>query len=205
MVDARRLVFVDESFCTTSMTREYGWAPVGQRAVGTRPGGRWTTLTLIGAIRLGSCPKLMTHKGSVSGAVFLRFVRERLCPWLRPGDIVLMDNLGAHKVKGVRHAIEAVGAFVVYLPTDSPDFSCGGPTSSGRCASSSLVPSPNWPEWCGGYAPQLPSQSSPPGSATAFPSLNSTVLGVNAAFTVGRCQRQALLLWFQLRPVWGAL
>ncbi len=75
------------------MTREYGWATVGQRAVGLRPGSRWTTLTLIGAIRLGRRPKLMTHRGAINGAVFLRFVRERLCPWLRPGDIVLMDNL----------------------------------------------------------------------------------------------------------------
>ena len=122
MVDVRRLVFLDESFCTTSMTREYGWAPVGQRAVGTRPGGRWTTLTLVGAIRVGCRPKLMTHKGAVNGRVFLRFVRQRLCPWLQPGDVVLMDNLGAHKVKGVRQAIEAVGACVVYLPAYSPDF-----------------------------------------------------------------------------------
>jgi hypothetical protein len=56
VVEVRRLVFLDESFCTTSMTREYGWAPVGQRAVGTRPGGRWTTLTLVGAIRVGAAP-----------------------------------------------------------------------------------------------------------------------------------------------------
>ena len=121
-VDVRRLVFLDESFCTTSMAREYGWAPVGQRAVGTRPGGRWTTLTLVGAIRLGRRPKLMTHRGAINGRIFLRFVRERLCPWLRPGDVVLMDNLGAHKVQGVRQAIEAVGACVVYLPAYSPDF-----------------------------------------------------------------------------------
>ena len=70
--------------------------------MGTRPGGRWTTLTLVGAIRLGCRPKLMTHRGAVNGRVFLRFVRQRLCPWLRPGDVVLMDNLAEHKVKGVR-------------------------------------------------------------------------------------------------------
>jgi transposase len=121
-VDAGRLVFLDESFCSTHMVREYGWAPVGRRAVGLRPGGRWRTLTLIGAIRLGSRPKLMTHSGAINGAVFLRFVRQRLCPWLEPDDIVLMDNLSAHKVRGVRQAIEAVGAHLVYLPTYSPDF-----------------------------------------------------------------------------------
>ena len=101
------------------MTREYGWAPVGERAVGLRPGGRWTSLTLVGSIRLDSRLKLMTHRRAANGAVFLRFVRERLCPWRRPGDIVLMDNTGAYKVRSVRQAIEAC---VVYLPTYSPDF-----------------------------------------------------------------------------------
>ncbi|RKG71435.1 IS630 family transposase [Corallococcus exercitus] len=122
VVDVRRLVFLDESFCNTSMAREYGWAPVGQRARGVRPGGRWTTLTLVGAIRVGCRPKLMTHRGAINGRIFVRFIRQRLCPWLHPGDVVLMDNLGAHKVAGVRQAIEAVGACVVYLPTYSPDF-----------------------------------------------------------------------------------
>lgn len=121
VIDARRLVFLDESSCNTAMAREYGWAPVGERAVGARPGRSWKTLTLIGAVRLGQKPKLMTHRGAVNGKVFLRYVRRRLAPWLKPGDIVLLDNLGAHKVKGVREAIEAVGAFVLYLPTYSPD------------------------------------------------------------------------------------
>jgi len=63
----------------------------------------------------------MTHKGSVNGAVFLRFVRERLAPWLRPGDVVVMDNLNSHKMLAVRAAIEAVGAIPLYLPTYSPE------------------------------------------------------------------------------------
>lgn len=103
------------------MAREYGWAAIGERAIGERPGKSWKTLTLIGAIRIGRKPKLMTHHGAINGRVFLRFVRRRLAPWLKPGDIVLMDNLGAHKVKGVRQAIEAVGATVIYLPAYSPD------------------------------------------------------------------------------------
>ena len=103
------------------MAREYGWAPIGERAIGQRPGKSWKTLTLIGAIRLGSKPKLMTHHGSVTGKVFRRFVRHRLVPWLRPGDVVIMDNLGAHKVAGIRAAIEAIGANVLYLPAYSPD------------------------------------------------------------------------------------
>lgn len=121
VIEARRLVFLDESSCNTAMAREYGWAPVGERAVGTRPGRSWKTLTLIGAIRLGHKPKLMTHPGAVNGKVFLHFVRRRLVPWLKRGDVVLLDNLAAHKVRGVRDAIEAVGAFVLYLPAYSPD------------------------------------------------------------------------------------
>lgn len=103
------------------MAREYGWAPRGERAVGDKPGRSWKTLTLIGAIRLGRKPQLMTYPGAINGKVFLHYVRRRLAPWLRPGDCVVLDNLGAHKVRGVEDAIEAVGAFVLYLPAYSPD------------------------------------------------------------------------------------
>lgn len=78
-------------------------------------------MSLIGAIRLGERPRLMTHKGSVNGAVFLRYVKRSLAPWLRPGDVVIMDNLNFHKMKVVRAAIEAVGATPIYLPTYSPE------------------------------------------------------------------------------------
>ena len=103
------------------MTREHGWAPAGERVYGKRPGRTWKTLTLIGAIRKDRRPQLMTHHGSVTGRVFLRYVRTRLAPWLEAGDLVVMDNLSAHKMKSVRRAIEAIGASVVYLPTYSPD------------------------------------------------------------------------------------
>lgn len=103
------------------MAREHGWALAGERVYGQRPGRTWRTLTLIGAIRKGRRPQLMTHHGSVTGRVFLRYVRRRLVPWLEPGDIVVMDNLGAHKMKAVRTAIESAGAAVLYLPTYSPD------------------------------------------------------------------------------------
>ncbi len=116
-----RLVFLDESYCKTGMRREYAWAPRGQRAVGTRPFRSWKTLSLVGAIRLGARPKLMTHRGAVNGRVFTRFVRHRLAPWLRRGDVVVMDNLNMHKMRCVRDAIEAVGALPVYLPTYSPE------------------------------------------------------------------------------------
>nr|WP_272491365.1 transposase [Corallococcus exercitus] len=123
---------MDESFCSTSMACEYGWAPVGKRACGVRPGDCWMTLTLVGAIHVGCWPKLMTHRAAINGRIFVRFVRQRLCPWLHPGDVVLMNNLGAHKVSGARQAMEAIGACVVYRPTytarTSIPSSCDGPT-----------------------------------------------------------------------------
>jgi transposase len=121
VTQAKRLVFLDESFCSTGMRRDYGRAARGLRVVAEKPGGRWETLSLIGAIRLGTKPKLMTHRGAVNGTVFLRFVRQRLAPWLRRGDIVVMDNLNMHKMAKVRAAIEAAGATPIYLPTYSPE------------------------------------------------------------------------------------
>jgi transposase len=103
------------------MRREYGWSPRGERAVGSRPFRNWKTVSLIGAIRVGARPKLMTHRGPVNGRVFLRFTKTRLVPWLRRGDIVVMDNLNIHKMKAVREAIETVGATVLLLPTYSPE------------------------------------------------------------------------------------
>ena len=103
------------------MRREYGWGPRGQRVVGTRPYRNWKTVSIIGAIRLGEKPKLMTHRGSVSGPIYLRFVRHRLVPWLRRGDVVVMDNLNMHKMVAVREAISAAGATAIYLPTYSPE------------------------------------------------------------------------------------
>jgi transposase len=121
IVAPERLVFLDESSCSTAMAREYGWAPIGERAVGRRPGRAWKTLTLVGAIRLGRKPQLMTHRGPINGKVFLRYVRRTLVPWLKRGDCVVLDNLSAHKIHGVEQAIEAVGAFVTFLPAYSPD------------------------------------------------------------------------------------
>lgn len=118
---ARKLVFLDESYSATGMRRDFARSRRGSRAFATKPFGKWRTLSLIGAVRTGSRPKLMLHRGAVNGRVFLRFVRRRLAPWLRRGDVVLMDNLPVHKVRGVEEAIEAVGAVLVYLPPYSPD------------------------------------------------------------------------------------
>lgn len=103
------------------MRREYGWSRRGQRLVSSRPFGRWKTLSLIGAIRLGERPRLMTHRGAVNGRVFLRFIKHRLVPSLRRGDIVVMDNLNIHKTAAVRKAIWDAGAVPLHLPTYSPE------------------------------------------------------------------------------------
>ena len=122
-VAAERLVVVDESGCTTSMTRARARAPAGERAVDSVPGGRWKVTTMIGAVRRGGVAAAVTLEAATDGEAFLAFVREALAPALRPGDVVVMDNLGAHKVAGVREAIESAGARLLYLPPYSPDLS----------------------------------------------------------------------------------
>jgi transposase len=116
-----RLVFIDESFAKTGMRREYGWSPRGTRSHGRMPVRSWKTVSLIGAIRLNQRPRLMTHRGAVDGATFIRFVKAYLVPTLCRGDIVIMDNLNIHKMKRVRQLIAAAGATAVYLPTYSPE------------------------------------------------------------------------------------
>jgi transposase len=120
-LNLRRFVFIDESFCQTGMRREYGWAPRGQRLISSRPFGRWKTLSLIGAIRLGRRPCLMTNNGPVNARIFRRFITRRLAPTLRRGDIVVMDNLNIHRAKVVHDAIRAVGATPLHLPTYCPE------------------------------------------------------------------------------------
>lgn len=120
-VDGGRLVFLDEAGSHISMTREHAWAPVGERVTGHVPRNRGKVLTILGALTLDGLEAMMTVEGGTSGAVFLTFVREHLAPILRPGDLVVMDNLGAHHATGVRQAIEAAGAGVLYMPPYSPD------------------------------------------------------------------------------------
>ena len=104
------------------MTRRYGRAPVGQRLVGYAPHGHWKTTTFIAALRHDGLTAPAVFDGPIDGESFLAYVRQILVPTLRPGDVVVMDNLPAHKVEGVRQAIEAVGAIRLLLPPYSPDF-----------------------------------------------------------------------------------
>ena len=115
-------MFVDESGASTKMTRLYGRSPVGQRLLAHQPQGHYQTSTLIAGVRLrGPCAPWV-FEGAMDGEMFLAWVRQGLVPTLQPQDVVVMDNLATHKVAGVRQAIEAVEARLLYLPPYSPDF-----------------------------------------------------------------------------------
>jgi transposase len=120
-MELERLVFLDETWASTSMTRRYGRSPKGQRCIGSAPHGHWKTTTFIGALRHNRLTAPMVADEPMDGEMFLAWVRQFLCPTLAPGDVVVMDNLSSHKVSGVREAITAAGATVLYLPPYSPD------------------------------------------------------------------------------------
>lgn len=120
-VPARRFRFVDECGATTAMTRQHGRAPPGVRVDGAVPHARWTVTTVVGAIGADGFCAAATLDGAVDGLAFAAWVEHSLGPALRPGDVVVMDNLGSHKVAGVRAAVEARGAELWFLPAYSPD------------------------------------------------------------------------------------
>jgi transposase len=116
-----RLVFIDETWAKTNMTHPRGRAPKGQRLLASSPHGHWKTTTFLAALRATGLTAPLVVDGAINGELFLGWVTSHLVTTLQPGDIVVMDNLGAHKVAGVREAIEAAGARLVYLPPYSPD------------------------------------------------------------------------------------
>ena len=121
-VDVRQLIFLDESGASTQMTRGYARAPRGQRVQEATPQGRWQTLTMLAALTTRGSEAPMTITAPTDGDIFLAYLQQVLCPRLRPGQVVILDNLSAHKVAGVREQIEAAGARLFYLPPYSPDF-----------------------------------------------------------------------------------
>jgi transposase len=121
-LDFKKLVFVDETWASTSMTRRYGRAPKGLRCIASAPYGHWETTTFVAGLRWDRVTAPMVLPGPIDGDSFLAWVEQSLCPTLEPGNIVILDNLGSHKVEEVQTAIAATGATIRYLPPYSPDF-----------------------------------------------------------------------------------
>jgi transposase len=120
-LDPQRLVFLDETWAKTNMTRLRGRAPRGQRLVEKVPHGHWKTTTLIAALDHRGIRCSTTIDGPINADVFDAFIEQVLTPTLRRGDLVIMDNLSSHKSRRARELIEAAGAEAVFLPPYSPD------------------------------------------------------------------------------------
>lgn len=123
VLSAGRFIVLDESGCDLGMSQGYGRALTSERAYEDAPFNRGTRVTLLAAIGLSEVKAATFGAWHLDGVIFLQFVKEQLVPELRKGDIVVMDNLSTHKVKGVKEAIEGAGAQLVYLPAYSPDLS----------------------------------------------------------------------------------
>jgi transposase len=120
-LDPRRLVFVDEAGSNIGMTRDYARAPRGERAPGSVPRNRGTGTTMLGALDIRGVRALMTIEGGTGADVFEAFLELVLVPKLKPGDIVILDNVGAHKPELMRQLIAQAGASMIFLPAYSPD------------------------------------------------------------------------------------
>ena len=120
-LDPRRLVFIDETWAKTNMTRTHGRSPRGERLVAKVPHGRWKTMTFIAALRCDAIIAPLVLDQPINGEWFLAYVEQALIPTLKPGDVVVMDNLGSHKGKAVRRALRRCGAHLLFLPPYSPD------------------------------------------------------------------------------------
>ena len=120
-LDAKRLVFIDETSVASNITRLYGRAPRGERLVQKVLHGNWKTTTFVAALRHDHVAAPFVLEGAMNGETFRAYVEQFLAPTLKNGDIVFMDNVPVHKVVGVQEAIEGRGAILVYLPAYSPD------------------------------------------------------------------------------------
>jgi len=120
-LDPRRLVFIDETWIKTNMAPLRGWGPKGDRVRAFVPQGHWRTLTFLGALRCDQLTAPCVFDGPINGECFRAYVEQQLVPILKPGDIVVLDNLGSHKAAVLRTIIRAAGARLWYLPPYSPD------------------------------------------------------------------------------------
>ena len=115
-------MFIDETGTSTKMARLRGRSRRGERCRAAVPHGHWKTTTFTAGLRLDGLTAPMVLDGPMNGVAFRVYVEQMLAPTLAPGDVVILDNLPAHKVSGVREAIEAAGATLLFLPPYSPDF-----------------------------------------------------------------------------------
>jgi transposase len=120
-MDPSRFVFLDETGASTNMVRRTGWGPRGERLVDAAPWGHWKTTTIVAGLRSSGLIAPLVVDGPMNGITFRAYVEQMLAPALLPGDVVVMDNLPAHKVAGVEVALREVGASLLYLPPYSPD------------------------------------------------------------------------------------
>src|SRR5437899_8320313 len=165
-IDPARLVFIDETWTKTNMAPLRGWAPCGQRLPGKAPYGRWKTMTFLAALRHDRVTAPWLIDGPIDGQSFLQYVEEILVPTLKPGDIVIIDNLGSHKGKAIRQAIRAAGAKLFFLPKYSPDLNpieqvfaklkhllrkCAARTVEALCAAIGQLLQAFTPEECANY------------------------------------------------------
>jgi transposase len=120
-LDPESLIFLDETGLNTKMARLYGWAPVGERCRDKAPFGHWKTMTFVAGLRLSGMTAPWVLDRAMDGDAFRMYVQHVLAPTLKPGDVLVLDNLPAHKVAGIREAIADRGAQIFYLPPYSPD------------------------------------------------------------------------------------
>jgi transposase len=120
-LEPHRLVFLDETWVKTNMARLRGWSPRGRRLIEKAPHGHWRTMTFLAALRVDRIEAPCVIDGPINGDRFTTYVERFLAPTLRPGDLVILDNLGSHKGRAIRRAIRARGAKLLFLPPYSPD------------------------------------------------------------------------------------
>ena len=115
-IAASRLVFIDETWTKTNMAPIHGWGSKGERLKAFVPHGHWKTMTVIAALRHDAITAPCVFHGPINGESFLRYVEQSLAPMLKPGDLVIMDNLGSHKDEAVKTAIKMAGTRLLSLP-----------------------------------------------------------------------------------------
>jgi hypothetical protein len=119
-MDASRFVFLDETGTATNMARRYGRSPCGERLVAAVPQGHWKTTTVIAGLKQSGIVAPLVLDGPMTGPAFRAYVEQFLAPAVEPGDVVVLDNLAAHKVHGIRQAIAAAGASILYCRPTAP-------------------------------------------------------------------------------------